>query len=66
MMDEDKKRRFLTDLTAVSRQHGIVIGGCGCCGSPWVDDMDERYITGAYGYSSGGELMWLCASDDGA
>lgn len=25
---------FLTELTALTKKHGIAIEGCGCCGSP--------------------------------
>lgn len=50
---------FLAELTELSRKHGIVIGGCGCCGSPWVYKKDvldtERYI------SENGELLDLVA-----
>ena len=28
---------FLADLTALSEKHNLFIGGCGCCGSPWID-----------------------------
>ena len=27
---------FLEDLTALTIKHQIVIGGCGCCGSPYI------------------------------
>ena len=28
---------FLAELTALSEKHNLYIGGCGCCGSPWID-----------------------------
>lgn len=31
---------FLTELGELSKRYGIVIGGCGCCGSPYLDYMD--------------------------
>ena len=37
---------FRAELTELSRRHGIAIAGCGCCGSPWiekVEDSDGRY-----------------------
>lgn len=28
---------FLTDLSTLTRLHGLEIGGCACHGSPWID-----------------------------
>lgn len=28
---------FLEELSALSRRHGVIIGGCGHCGSPYLD-----------------------------
>lgn len=33
---------FLRELTALTQKHGLKIGGCGECGSPWVCDIKER------------------------
>lgn len=41
--------QFLSDLTELSRKHGIAIGGCGCCGSPWLYD-DEGCDFGEMAY----------------
>lgn len=30
--------KFLNDLDAVCDENGFDIGGCGCCGSPYVED----------------------------
>lgn len=27
---------FLSDLEKISSKHGICVGGCGCCGSPFL------------------------------
>ena len=42
-----KRNAFLAELTELSRRHGIVIGGCGCCGSPFLED-DETRGKGSY------------------
>ena len=38
----NKKRldKFLKELSELSNEYGFIIGGCGCCGSPWVDEVD--------------------------
>lgn len=33
---------FLRELTALTQKHGLKIGGCGECGSPWVCDIKDR------------------------
>lgn len=37
-MDENDKdlKKFLRDLSRLTRTSGIIIAGCGCCGSPFV------------------------------
>ena len=42
---------FLTELTELSKKHGIVIDGCGCCSSPYVRDEDKLNSFG-YGIDS--------------
>ena len=32
---------FLDELTALTRKHRVVIGGCGCCGSPFVTALKQ-------------------------
>lgn len=31
-------RMFLQELSALSKKYDIYIDGCGCCGSPWIED----------------------------
>mgnify|MGYP001442366278 CR=1 FL=1 len=57
-----RRLEFLFELRELTRKYGISIGGCGCCGSPWLDDnadvSDERA-----GYSEeSGELRWIAPS----
>lgn len=41
-MDNKKLMEFLTELTKLTDKYGFEIGGCGCCGSPWVIDDDGK------------------------
>lgn len=31
---------FLQELTKLSDEYNMVIKGCGCCGSPWIEDLE--------------------------
>ncbi len=39
---------FLVALSALSEQHGITIGGCGCCDSPSLDLLPDPEKGGRY------------------
>ena len=41
-----KVEKFLDGLKWLTKKHGIVIGGCGCCGSPYLYDVDRGSIVG--------------------
>jgi hypothetical protein len=41
MTTKDRREKFLAELTKISRQFGIVVDGCGCCGSPYLREIDE-------------------------
>lgn len=32
---------FMAELLPLARRHGIVIGACGCCGSPWLVTIES-------------------------
>lgn len=32
---------FLQELTKLTKEYNIVIKGCGCCGSPWLEDLEN-------------------------
>lgn len=40
-MSREALDAFLADITAVTRKHGMVIAGCGCDGSPWIEALAE-------------------------
>lgn len=35
-------QNFLDDLAEITKKYGIEICGCGCCGSPWLRDMNQN------------------------
>jgi|AntRauTorcE11897_2_1112592.scaffolds.fasta_scaffold00009_146 hypothetical protein len=35
-MMKDRVAEFLSDLQDLTDKHGFVVGGCGCCGSPYL------------------------------
>ena len=43
-------KAFLQELTALSDKYEIYIEGCGCCGSPWLNDIQagKNYDNLAY------------------
>jgi len=41
-MFTEKEKAFLMDLEDISRKHGIIIEGCGCCGSPGLVLMEHH------------------------
>ena len=45
-MDKKKLKAFLIELTALTDKYNIEIGGCGCCGSPWLYDNEVNEYLG--------------------
>jgi hypothetical protein len=41
-------KAFLRALTRLSRKHGIIIAGCGCEGSPYLDFTPRDLSEGGY------------------
>ena len=53
---------FLLDLTELSKRHGLLIWGCGCCGSPVVEKVrnPDKHRDGHYETSyCGHDLEWV-------
>ena len=42
MNDKEKLEAFLKELAELTNKYGLSIGGCGCCGSPWIEDINTR------------------------
>lgn len=55
-LQKEKIKEFLKELTELSKKHEIYIGGCGCCGSPFLctdngvfaSDLDFEEKTNSY------------------
>ena len=52
---DNKREKFINELTELSKKYGLKIGGCGCCGSPWVIEMTKSEIQRG-GYVDQGRL----------
>lgn len=37
---------FLEELIELTNRYGIGLGGCGCCGSPFLYDLESGVIIG--------------------
>ena len=62
----DKERAFLIGLEKLTRETGVKIGGCGCCGSPFMDELEEKEkdTNAGYGLGYAGEVSWIAPSDE--
>ena len=57
----ENEKEFLIGLAELTRKTGIVIGGCGCCGSPFLNKVE---ITGDQcGYAYMDYVEWIDPSD---
>lgn len=50
-MDAEQVKRFLEELTELTKKYKIRIDGCGCCGSPFLLKVvnftgTEQYVVG--------------------
>lgn len=41
-MSSERLDAFLTDLTELSLKHGLVVLGCGCDGSPYIEPLQSH------------------------
>ena len=39
---DDLLKEYLRELTALTENYGFIIGGCGCCGSPYLFHTDDN------------------------
>lgn len=55
----ENEKKFIIGLEKLSRETGIVIAGCGCCGSPYLSDLEGDEPESGYGCSGGADVSWL-------
>ena len=64
MSKEERQKQFLIELRELTIKHGISVGGCGCCGSPYLEmDADVSYEKSGYIHDNGGEIDWITPDD---
>ena len=39
----ERLESFLKELAELTKKHNIAIRGCGCCGSPYIDDFQKEF-----------------------
>jgi hypothetical protein len=60
MSREDDVKAFLAELSQLSNKYGVGIGGCGCCGSPFLVKHHKGSSCGGYEVSDDeGKLVWI-------
>lgn len=61
-MDE-KEKQFLIGLEKLTRETGVAIGGCGCCGSPFLHPAMPEELVGEAGYAYVDKVEWISPYD---
>jgi hypothetical protein len=60
----DAKTKFLIGLERLTRETGIIISGCGCCGSPSLDlATPEELEDECAGYEYSSQVRWVAPCD---
>lgn len=55
---------FLKELEALSKKYGTKICGCGCCGSPSLEDMQGEEYAEEAGYVYKDHLQYISKQDE--
>lgn len=56
----ERLENFLKELDELTKKYNIAIGGCGCCGSPWVDDFRDEFFACDLHYDKGKQKYEVC------
>ena len=58
------EKAFLIGLERLSRETGIVIDGCGCCGSPRMKAVSDMPPEAGYAFGAGQcDVAWVSPDD---
>lgn len=49
---EKNVENFLMELTKLTKTYGIIIGGCGCCGSPYLISVEDETSIAGFAYDN--------------
>ena len=57
----DKERAFLLGLEKLTRETGMKVVGCGCCGSPALEQASPEELAeeAGYGFGYAEEVSWI-------
>ena len=58
------ERAFLIGLEKLSRETGIEIAGCGCCGSPFLVPLKPESMSPEAGYGDDDRVLWVSPDDE--
>ena len=47
----ENEKQFINELEKISVKYKIKICGCGCCGSPYLSELEPEEITSTSGYT---------------
>ena len=61
----NRLEEFLKELSELTKKYELKIGGCGCCGSPWIVDLNGRGCCGdGLRYKSEEQKYFVCVVED--
>ncbi len=63
-MNRQAEKEFLHGLKELTLKTGISIEGCGCCGSPYLVELNKESLTqdSRYGYGYANEVIWISST----
>lgn len=60
----ENERKFYIGLEKLTRETGVIISGCGCCASPYLEEI-KRPIDERAGYAWGfSDVQWIDPNDE--
>jgi hypothetical protein len=59
----DREKEFLIGLRELTNKTGVAIGGCGCCGSPFMYETKPNEQAG-YGTGVNSDVQWITPDDE--